>query len=84
MSVQRTYYCDGPHNTDIPNQDHGDRCPVHASTVAMHLPGGFLRVVRHEESALHFCSWDCVLRYASNVEPVEVIPFHDEREEEPG
>jgi hypothetical protein len=27
---------------------------------------------------LHFCKWDCVLRFAAEMEPTEVIPFHDE------
>lgn len=72
MSVQRTFYCDGP--------DCGDGKPVNVETHAEHPPTfittyeepGFAHEDRHE---MHFCSWDCVLRYAAKVEPSEEIPF---------
>lgn len=72
MSIERTYYCDGPRNTDIPNGDAHDRCPAHATTATSHLPHGFLRVV-WDDRTLHFCGWDCVLRYAAEQPPVEII-----------
>jgi hypothetical protein len=74
MSVQRTFTCDGP--------DCGDGTPLNVTTHAEHPPTfittfeepGFAHEPRHE---MHFCSWDCVLKYAAKVEPSEIIHFPD-------
>lgn len=81
MSIQRTFYCDGPENADIPNDaPQPDGCP-HNVTAAMidpdYLPGGVIEVRCHRQGmlneTLHFCSWDCLLRYAATQHPVEYI-----------
>jgi hypothetical protein len=41
---------------------------------------GFLKVTAFGRP-LHFCSWDCVLRYAAEQPPVERIPFRVEEED---
>lgn len=65
MSIERTYYCDGP---DCGGEDNN---AVHAQTATPppHLPGGFL-VLRGDrwmdgKDETHFCSWDCVMKYAA-------------------
>lgn len=63
MSVERTFYCDA--------QD----CDRHISTLAINAPG-FVTTIERDPIAtteLHFCSWDCVLKYAASREPVEII-----------
>lgn len=61
VSIERTYYCDWR------------ECEAHAKTAAMRLPMDFLSVKWGTARPLHFCSWDCVLRYAAEIEPSEVV-----------
>ena len=70
MSVSRTYHCDGP---DC-GGDGGETTPtVHAETASPppHLPSGFLEVrgdregVHPIEGTAHFCSWDCLMKFAA-------------------
>jgi hypothetical protein len=82
MSIERTYYCDGPHNPDLPGDTDLERCPGHVTTMTPppYLPIGFLRVSQgaHDGTVdLHFCCWNCVLRYAATVPPPTIITLAD-------
>ncbi len=59
MSVERTFYCEGP------------ECERHATTQQLRHPM-FLTIIE-EDAEHHFCGWDCVLRYAGQKEPEEII-----------
>ena len=59
MSIERTFFCDGP------------ECERHVRSATRHSP--FLTVTERSEATLHFCGWDCVLRYAAAQEPEIVI-----------
>lgn len=91
MSIERTFYCDGPENRDIPgNEPQPDGCPHRVTAVMLdpdYLPGGVLEVRHHIQGAVfetnHFCSWDCLLRFAAKQHPVEYIGFDDEDEQHP-
>jgi hypothetical protein len=61
MSVERVFYCDGPD------------CERHVRTTDT-LPSMFLTVSESADHASHFCGWDCVLRYAAEQPPEEIIP----------
>jgi len=66
MSIERTFHCDW--------RD----CDGHVRTAHTRPSGtGFITAEEHVEGStpLHFCSWDCLLRYAGEREPVETIPF---------
>lgn len=63
MSVERTFYCDGPD------------CERHVRTMKV-TPPMFL-TLSEEGHESHFCGWDCVLRLAATKEPEEVIPAGD-------
>jgi hypothetical protein len=65
LSIERTFYCDAPD------------CEGHARTARLGAPFGMLTVTGIHDRTTHFCSWDCVLKYAAAQEPVETIPFHD-------
>lgn len=60
MSIERTFYCDGPD------------CERHVRTASAR-PAAFLTVTAPGERSLHFCGWDCVLRHAATKEPETVI-----------
>lgn len=62
MSVERTFYCDGPD------------CERHVKT-RKGMPPVFLMVMSREPEriSMHFCGWDCILRYAGQREPEEII-----------
>lgn len=85
MSIERTYHCDGPENADIPGDTpQPDGCPAHVTAVLIdreYLPGGFLQVRSYVQGAtyetLHFCGWDCLLRYAANQRPAVYISPED-------
>lgn len=59
MSIERTFYCDGPD------------CERHVRT-AKTKPSAFITVTE-PGATLHFCGWDCVLRHAGTKEPEEVV-----------
>jgi hypothetical protein len=61
MSIERTFYCDGPD------------CDRHVRTTGTRPPM-FLTVSEDADHESHFCGWDCVLRFAAAKEPEEVIP----------
>jgi hypothetical protein len=62
MSIERIYYCDWR------------ECNGHVQT-ASGQPPGFLSVAEGADHDLHFCDWDCLLKYAGEKPPVEVIPL---------
>jgi hypothetical protein len=64
MSIERIFHCDGPD------------CDRHVRTLQT-SPPMFLVVNEHAGPDLHFCGWDCVLRYAATKEPEIVIPGSD-------
>jgi hypothetical protein len=59
MSIERIFYCDA---TD---------CQRHAHTVKTSA-ATFITVTTAGRS-LHFCSWDCLLKYAAGEAPVEEL-----------
>ena len=65
--IDRTYRCDGPDCTTHATTS-GDQ-PVGFIVASERTPGP--RYVRH------FCSWDCVLRFAARIEPMEEISMQD-------
>jgi hypothetical protein len=81
MSIERSYYCDGPENTDLPGDEpQVDGCPNHVRAKIIdgeYIPGGFIEARSHVQGGtyetLHFCSWDCLLRYAGQQRPTEYI-----------
>lgn len=67
MSVDRTFRCDGP------------ECESFVMTTKDDAPDFITAVERFDApSTFHFCTWDCVLRFAAQVEPSETIPLRDE------
>jgi hypothetical protein len=65
VSIDRIFYCDAAD------------CERHVQTMDTHAPAGFLTVTGDHQGRHHFCSWDCVLKYAAAMEPIEIIPLHD-------
>lgn len=60
MSVEHTFRCEGPD------------CERHVIT-QRDRPPVFLTVLADDGPDLHFCGWDCVLRYAATIQPEQVI-----------
>jgi hypothetical protein len=66
MSIERTFYCDGP------------ECERHVQTALSRPTAGFIFVTEGGSAAtLHFCNWDCVMKYAATKPPLEVIALAD-------
>ncbi len=66
MSIERIFYCDGPD------------CERHVQTASRRPAAGFVFVTQGGSAAtLHFCTWDCVLKYAATKPPVEVVLLDD-------
>lgn len=66
MAIERTFHCDGP------------ECEHHVRTVARRPQAGFIFVTTNDSAAtLHFCTWDCVLKYAATKPPVEYVALED-------
>ncbi len=63
--IKRTFHCDGPD------------CERHASEAAHREPGGRFITATGDGPTLHFCGWDCVLRYAGTKEPEQVIEWKE-------
>ncbi len=70
--IAREWHCDAPecdhwtHAIPQPNPPHG-----------WYLIDAGTGSGTPAERVGEFCSMDCVLKYASTYEPMEVIPFHD-------
>lgn len=80
MKLEGTIHCEGP---DCETHQH-----VGCSTMAAgRLPGsGWLRVIEYvssTDSEFAFCSSDCLMKWAAQSPPMEVIPFHHEDGDEP-
>ncbi len=60
MSIRRVYCCDWR------------ECNHHVETSELRPPL-FLSVNEGAEESLHFCTWDCVLKYAAEIPPCETI-----------
>lgn len=56
--IERVFRCDGPD------------CECHERT-AEEQPRAFLTVVEPPGESFHFCTWDCLLKYAAQKPPVE-------------
>ncbi len=66
MSIERIFYCDGP------------ECERHVQTAQSRPQAGFVFVTEGGSIAtMHFCNWDCVLKYAATKPPVEVVSLAD-------
>jgi hypothetical protein len=62
MAIERTFYCDGP------------ECERHVRTAASRPEAGYIFITEGGSAGtLHFCNWDCVLKYAAAKPPVEVV-----------
>lgn len=64
MTIEYIYHCDGPD------------CERHVQTRRDYALM-FFTLIEHGDSGndqtLHFCGWDCILRYAGTKEPEEVV-----------
>jgi ribosomal protein L24E len=60
MSIERVFCCDWR------------ECDSHTRTADSEPGMGFL-TVSEDGATRHFCSWDCVLKQAAEVPPVEVV-----------
>jgi hypothetical protein len=62
MSIRRVYCCDWR------------ECNHHAHAAGARPPQ-FLTVSEGAAGSLHFCTWDCVLKYAAEMPPCEMMPL---------
>lgn len=62
MSIERTFHCDA------------EDCDCHVRTPGTRPPT-FLTVREDSGDEIHFCSWDCVMRYSAAMPPTDVIPI---------
>lgn len=66
MTIERIFHCDGPD------------CERHVRTAASRPQAGYVFITEGGSAAtLHFCNWDCVLKYAAAKPPVEVVSLSD-------
>lgn len=63
MSVQRVFHCD--------EKD----CRLHTTSIhSRPQEPGWLFVTETRGRTLHFCCWDCLMKYASQFPPPKIIP----------
>jgi hypothetical protein len=62
MSIRRVFSCDWR------------ECNHHVQTASLR-PRLFLTLTEGAGGSLHFCTWDCVLKYAAEKPPCEAIPL---------
>jgi hypothetical protein len=67
MSIERTYYCEGP---DCPEEEGQNPAHVVTATPPPYIPGGFIETrmmwAGQDEERHHFCSWPCLMKYAAD------------------
>jgi hypothetical protein len=74
MSIERIYYCEGPDCGD--EQEGGVSRHARTATPPPHLPVSFIETrerLNGEDYAHHFCSWDCLMKFAARQPIPEVI-----------
>jgi hypothetical protein len=79
MSVERTYYCEGP---TCGAREDGDPQPIHVRTAIPppHLPSSVIETRQRDagiDDVHHFCGWDCLMRYAAE-QPLPLVLGDDE------
>ncbi len=62
MSIERIFCCDW------------SDCDRHVQTASTSA-APFITVTEGAGRSLHFCDWDCVLKHAAAMPPVETIPL---------
>jgi hypothetical protein len=65
MSIERVFHCDGP------------ECENHVKTAGDLPPTTFLVVTEDTGHSEHFCSWDCLLKFAATKPPTEAVLASD-------
>jgi hypothetical protein len=75
MSIERTYYCEGP---DCGAEPGGIEAPAHVATASPppYLPRGVIETREVDDGGEvmhHFCSWDCCMKYAAKQPVAEVV-----------
>lgn len=70
MSVSRTLHCDAPD------------CERHVETTSPppYVPGFFIETREHKnngDQVLHFCGWDCAMKYGATLPPEEITPIDE-------
>jgi hypothetical protein len=78
MSIERTYYCEGPGCHGHDPEDAETPSPLHTRTFTPppHLPIGFVETrqrLNGRDYLRHFCSWDCVMKFAAKQPIPEVV-----------
>jgi hypothetical protein len=63
MSIERVFHCDWR------------ECEAHARTASTRPPVVFITVTEGAGRSAHFCSWDCILKFAAEKPPAEAIPL---------
>lgn len=75
MSIERTYYCEGPAcGSELGGIE--NPCHVITATPPPHLPGDFIETRQVENGAEfthHFCGWDCLMKFAAAQPLPEII-----------
>jgi hypothetical protein len=65
MSIERVYHCDW------------HECENHARTASDRPPVSIITVTEDPDRPQHFCSWDCLLRFAAEKPPSETALLSD-------
>ncbi len=69
--IERIFHCDWK------------GCDAHVHTIAAkpESPGWFtVTETGQDTKPLHFCTWDCILKYAAQFEPPTIIPMRPDEE----
>lgn len=67
MSLGRTFYCD--------QEDCGASWGANAGSTQAACPGLLTVTQSGRGRATHFCSWDCLMKYAAKIPAPEIISF---------
>ena len=80
MAIERTYYCEGPDCGGEGGLSGGHTsCHVRTATPPPYLPPSFIEVREGNHDGTdehHFCSWDCLMKFAAAQPIPEVIEWH--------
>lgn len=64
--IERVFHCDW--------RD----CDGHLRTASLHPPEPFLTVAGGAEKHLHFCGWDCLLKFSGEKPPEITVALDDD------
>lgn len=80
MAIDRTYFCENPSCADGKPGESDQPASATTATPPPYLPRQIIETRQVDddgETLHHFCSWDCLMKFAAAQPVPEIVPLDD-------